>query len=128
MKDHDFRSFEEFWPHYLREHGKQGTRTLHFVGTTLSASAMAAGLLLRRPALLLAAPVLGYGFAWLSHLFIEHNRPATFSHPLWSLRGDFKMWGLIANGTIDAELERVAKSDGVHADAPHTAPDPSTVN
>jgi hypothetical protein len=128
MKDHDFRSFEEFWPHYLREHSKKGTRTLHFVGTTLAVSTAAAGLLLRRPALLLAAPVLGYGLSWIGHFFVEHNRPATFSHPLWSLQGDFKMWGLIASGAIDAELERVTASNGAHEGSTYAAPDPTTVN
>lgn len=31
-----FRSFEEFFAHYLREHGRPGTRALHFAGTGLA--------------------------------------------------------------------------------------------
>jgi hypothetical protein len=33
-----------------------------------------------------------YAFAWVSHFFVEKNKPATFKYPIWSLRGDFKLW------------------------------------
>ncbi|WVR04898.1 hypothetical protein IAU60_001910 [Kwoniella sp. DSM 27419] len=33
-----------------------------------------------------------YAFAWLGHFFVEKNKPATFTYPVWSLRGDLKMW------------------------------------
>ena len=41
---------------------------------------------------LLAAPVAGYGFAWLGHFVFEKNRPATFSYPWYSLLGDWVMF------------------------------------
>ena len=42
--------------------------------------------------LMLAMPVVGYGFAWVGHYFFEKNRPATFQYPLWSLMGDCRMF------------------------------------
>ncbi len=57
--------------------------------------------------LLMAVPVIGYGFAWGSHLGIEHNRPATFKYPLWSFAADWKMWFLMATGHMQREIDRV---------------------
>lgn len=114
MEQQEMRSFEEFWPFYVGEHANPTNRGLHFVGTTLSMGSVAAALLTRRPAFLLAAPLLGYGFAWIGHFLVEGNRPATFKHPLWSLRGDFVMWGKMVAGKMDAEVERVMKGNGVH--------------
>lgn len=101
------QSFEEFWPYYVGEHAKKSTRTLHFIGTTAAVGCAAAGLLLGKRWLLAVAPLCGYGPAWVSHFFIEKNRPATFTYPLWSLKADFVMWGKIARGEMDAEVERV---------------------
>lgn len=41
-----------------------------------------------------------YLFAWIGHFKVEHNRPATFTYPLWSLLGDFKMWSMMARGRL----------------------------
>ena len=116
MSNTDFRSFEEFWPYYLREHSKAATRGLHFAGTTVGMVAALAGVVMRRPALLIAAPVVGYGLSWIGHFFVEKNRPATFKYPLWSFQGDMKMWRMIVSGTLDAEIERITKSNGVHSE------------
>lgn len=40
----------------------------------------------------LMVPVVAYGFAWVGHYFFEHNKPATFIYPIYSLFGDFKLW------------------------------------
>jgi len=34
MSEIRFNSFAEFWPFYVAEHSKQGTRLLHLLGTT----------------------------------------------------------------------------------------------
>ncbi|SHJ68671.1 hypothetical protein SAMN02745146_3701 [Hymenobacter daecheongensis DSM 21074] len=85
-------TFAEFYPRYLREHSRRGTRVLHFAGTTLFLVAAVLAVVQQRPALLLAGIVAAYGFAWVGHFFVEHNRPATFQHPWFSLCGDFRMY------------------------------------
>jgi hypothetical protein len=100
-------SFEEFWPEYVRAHANKTNRTLHFVGTSLAMACLGGAVLLRRKSLLLLAPIVGYGFAWTGHFGFEKNVPATFGHPLWSLQADFKMWKMILDGSMDAEVERI---------------------
>ncbi|MFT3776050.1 MAG: DUF962 domain-containing protein [Minicystis sp.] len=117
-----FETFEDFWPFYVREHANPTNRKLHFVGTSLAMATVAAAILTKRPALLLAAPVAGYGFAWAGHYLVEGNRPATFKHPLWSLRGDFRMWWKMATGAMDAEVERVLKAEQSNGVAAHHEP------
>lgn len=99
-----YQSFAEFWPYYLREHSKPGTRAYHYIGTSLVVGLALAAVATGTWWLLLALPVAGYGFAWAGHALAEHNRPATFTYPSWSLRADFKMWWLWVTGRIEAEL------------------------
>jgi hypothetical protein len=104
-------TYEAFWPEYVRAHTKPATRALHALGTALSFVALAAFGVTRRPRYLLAVPLLGYGPAWLSHFFIEGNKPATFRHPFWSLRGDFEMMVRMLTGTMAAEVERCTRAE-----------------
>lgn len=101
-----FDSFAEFWPYYLREHSVALNRRLHFAGTLAALLLLIAGLI-SHPAWLLAVPPAGYGPAWAGHFFIERNRPATFTHPWWSLRGDFYMAWLMISGRLERERARL---------------------
>ena len=107
--DDRYRTFAEFWPFYVAEHSRRATRRLHFVGTTLGLACLMAFLVTLEWRWLVAAMVAGYGFAWMAHYFIEKNRPATFKYPLWSFIGDWKMWGLMSLGKMDAEVQAGAR-------------------
>lgn len=99
-------TFEAFWPFYLGEHSLPATRWMHFVGTTIAFFNIIAAIVLLSPFYLLSALFSGYLFAWVSHFFIEKNRPATFTYPAWSFAADWKMWALMATGRLGAELNR----------------------
>ncbi len=99
-------SYDEFWPFYLAEHSKPATRAFHYLGILgLIAVAIYALLSGNWWALILSPPAL-YACAWFSHFFIEHNKPATFTYPSWSLMADFKMFSLGMTGRLGAELEK----------------------
>jgi hypothetical protein len=100
MRRMSFRNFEEFYPFYLGEHADRTSRRLHVIGTSAAVLQMLAAVLTREPLLLLSALVTGYGFAWVGHYMFEKNRPATFKHPLYSLRGDFRMAREVFSGRI----------------------------
>ena len=104
-------SYAEFWPYYLQEHGKSNTRFLHFIGTAGAVIFFFNFLLTWHWLSLLAAVVCGYFFAWVGHFFIERNRPATFTHPVWSLISDFRMFFLWLGRGLDNELARAGVAE-----------------
>src|SRR5262245_43236963 len=102
-----FAEFEDFWPYYVGEHRRPGTRALHFAGTTIGLVCLGAALVRRDARWLVAGLAGSYGLAWIGHCFVERNRPATFRHPWWSLAGDFRMYGLVCRGRMSAEIARL---------------------
>jgi hypothetical protein len=97
-------SYPAFWRRYLRAHRDPRTRALHYCGTLGAAMALAVAAATGDWRWLVAAPVWGYGCAWLGHAVFEKNRPETFGHPFWSLISDFRMVALFLTGRLGAEL------------------------
>ena len=105
MTERRYATFAEFWPFYLREHSRPGTRALHYIGTSLVVMVAVAAVVTGNWLLFAALPVAGYFFAWIAHFGLEKNRPATFTYPLWSLRADFRMWWFWLTGRLGRELD-----------------------
>jgi hypothetical protein len=80
------------------------------LGTLTGWALLIAAIALRRWWWILGALIVSYALAWVSHFFVEHNRPATFEHPLWSWWADQKMVALMLAGKMSAEVARCATS------------------
>jgi hypothetical protein len=100
-----FRSFSEFYPYYLSEHQNPVCRLLHFIGSTLVlvilVTLVVTGLWGYWWLMLLA----GYGFAWVGHFTFEHNKPATFKYPFYSLAADWVMYKDFLTGQLEQKLQ-----------------------
>ncbi|MDE2345413.1 MAG: DUF962 domain-containing protein [Gammaproteobacteria bacterium] len=95
-----FRNFQEFYPYYLGEHRNAACRRLHFFGSFLVLLTLVLSVYTQWWWGFILIPLFGYGFAWIGHFFFEHNRPATFSHPFYSLLGDWVMFRDILLGRM----------------------------
>lgn len=97
---HRFGTFADFYPFYLGEHVNQTCRRLHFAGTSMAGALLIAALVTHWGWFVAIAVIQGYAFAWIGHYFFEHNRPATFTYPLFSFMGDWRLWWDILTGKI----------------------------
>lgn len=94
------KSFKEFYPFYLKEHSHPVCRLLHFLGSLLIIFLLIFMFISQFWWVLIALPVVGYGFAWVGHFIFEKNKPATFKYPLYSLIGDWVMFKDILFGKV----------------------------
>ncbi|MBW8075550.1 MULTISPECIES: DUF962 domain-containing protein [Metallibacterium] len=95
-----FETFAQFYPFYLGEHANRTCRRLHFIGSLGVLALVALAVLSGNAWWLLLAPLIGYGCAWVGHFYFEKNRPATFTHPWYSLLGDWRMFADILRGRV----------------------------
>jgi len=99
-----FSSFAEFYPYYLSEHQNPMCRALHYIGSTLVIAVLLYALITQQWAWLWLLPVIGYGFAWVGHFAFEHNKPATFQYPFYSLAADWVMLKDFLTGQLKHKL------------------------
>ena len=104
-----YKDFKSFYPYYLTEHGDLRNRLLHFFGTLLLLICLVTGIVTGKWFLFVLIPVVGYGFAWAGHFFIEKNKPATFTYPLYSLASDFVMFWHMLTWQINIKMENAKK-------------------
>ena len=109
-----YTSFWSFYPYYLTEHSSASNRLLHFIGTGMIIGFLIVGISSQSWKLIAAIPFCGYGFAWVGHFFIEKNRPATFTYPLYSLGSDFVMFWHMLTGQIKSKMEEAKKIIAKH--------------
>jgi hypothetical protein len=95
-----FRTFSDFYPFYLGEHSNQTCRRLHFAGTSIAVALLIAAAITQWWWFVALALIQGYSLAWIGHYFFEHNKPATFEYPLFSLMGDWRLWWEILIGRV----------------------------
>ncbi len=98
--ENGFTRFKDFYPYYLSEHRNPTCRMLHFVGSCLVLAVIAFAIITSQWIYLWLIPLIGYGFAWVGHFFYEHNKPATFRYPFYSLMGDWVMFKDILIGKL----------------------------
>ena len=99
-----YKTFRQFYPYYLTEHSSVKNRVLHFCGTGLLLISLCVGLVTSNWVWFALIPVLGYGFAWVGHFFVEKNKPATFTYPLYSMAGDFVMFWDMLTGQLSKKI------------------------
>ncbi|MEO6404905.1 MAG: DUF962 domain-containing protein [Ferruginibacter sp.] len=102
--ENKYKTFSSFYDYYLTEHSDITNRSLHFIGTLLLLCSLVAGIITGRWYFFVLIPFLGYGFAWVGHFFIEKNKPATFTYPLYSLGSDFVMFWHTITGQLKKKL------------------------
>jgi hypothetical protein len=106
------RTFEEFWPHYVRLHSKPETQALHAVASLTFGALALGGVALRKPLLIALAPLADYAIAQTSHRLFEKNRTAPWKNHAWHARAELRMLRLVLRGQMRAEVQRVAPPPG----------------
>lgn len=100
-----FSNYQEFYLFYLGEHQNARCRLFHAVGTTLVIFTLVILIATGEWKFWFLLPLFGYGFSWIGHFKYERNKPAAFKYPFYSLISDFRMYGQMWTGQLDAQLK-----------------------
>ena len=102
-----FSTFAEFYPYYLSEHQAPACRLLHYTGSSLVLALLGFMLWSGQWQWWWSLFVAGYGFAWIGHFKFEHNKPATFKYPFYSLAADWVMYKDFLTGQLEQKLQKL---------------------
>lgn len=91
-------TFAEFYAAYLQAHRSPWNRALHLFAKIAMMALVAAAIVRREPWWILAVPVAGVVPCWLGHLWLEGNRPTSWTNPAASLLGAIRGVGGIGAG------------------------------
>lgn len=99
------KNFDEYYKYYLTLHQKSSTKIFHIIGNIATIIYILIAIKLSFVNLfflpmLLISPFIIYPFAWYSHLFLEKNKPAAWSNPIWAKMCDWRMIYEVLTGTI----------------------------
>ena len=94
-------TFKEYYEYYLTLHQNKWTRRLHVMGQMATIGFVVAVIYMKAWLLLAVAPFIVYPFAWSGHFFIEKNKPAAFSRPIWAKACDWVMLKDILTGKLE---------------------------
>jgi hypothetical protein len=114
----DFKSFAAFYPFYLLEHQQPLCRTLHYLGSSLVLTVLLFIAFTGAWNWFWLLFIVGYGFAWIGHFFVEHNRPATFKYPFYSLMADWVMFKDFLTGQLNAKLAQATSEKAAAQNRP----------
>ncbi len=64
-------TYNEFWLRYLRAHSRPSTRAMHYIGSVLALGTLVIAIATLNWRGLIAAPLIGYAFAWTAHSRLE---------------------------------------------------------
>lgn len=101
-----YKTWKDFYPFYLKEHSHPVNRGLHFIGTSIALGCLLGFITTGKWWILIYALVSGYFFAWIGHFFIEKNRPATFTYPLYSFLSDWVMYAAMLLGKLQQDKKQ----------------------
>lgn len=107
-----FATFDAFWLHYLRVHAHRRTRRIHYLAITVGIVGVIVGLFVDDYGLIAIGSIIAaYLIAWSAHATVEHNHPAFFEAPVWSLAAGLRMYYEGLTGGLDEHLSRAGVSD-----------------
>jgi len=102
-KLYETKNFDDFWKEYQRLHSRRSTRLAHAAATSAAVILLTTGAVRRAPLLLVAAPLVDYGIAQLSHRLAEGNATQPFRRPYWHTRAELRLF----RRTIWSEARRL---------------------